>query len=54
MRKNTVILSTILFILSFSVIKTSAQNPPEKRWNVAVGYSSFHKTIHDGVYEFKT
>ncbi|MBN2648852.1 MAG: outer membrane beta-barrel protein [Prolixibacteraceae bacterium] len=54
MRKITVILSAILFILSFNSIKTSAQNTPEKRWNVAVGYSSFHKTIHDGAYEFES
>lgn len=54
MRKITVILSAILFILSFNSVEMSAQNTSEKRWNVAAGYSTFHKTIHDGAYEFES
>jgi hypothetical protein len=45
MKKITVFLSSILLILFFNTIGLSAQNEPEKSWNVAIGYSTFDKQV---------
>jgi hypothetical protein len=45
MKKVTVFLSSILLTLIFNTNELSAQDAPEKRWNVAVGYTTFDKQV---------
>jgi len=43
MKKKCFVFLILLFVLFTS--KILAQNAPEKRWNVAVGYTTFDKQV---------